>query len=75
MRRFPVRQRAIVAALREVRIEADLSQRQLAAKLKEPVNLIQRIEALERDVTVAEFVEIAKTLGVDPVELLRRALR
>lgn len=46
--KFPARQRAIVAAIAEAREAAGLSQRQLAAKLGEPSNWIQRIESLER---------------------------
>jgi ribosome-binding protein aMBF1 (putative translation factor) len=75
MRRFPVRQRAIVATLREARQKAGLSQRALSAKLGEPSNLIQRIEALERDMSVSEFVVIVQAIGADPAEVLRRALR
>jgi transcriptional regulator with XRE-family HTH domain len=73
--KFPARQRAIVAAIAEAREAAGLSQRQLAAKLDEPSNWIQRIESLERRVDVAEFIAIAKAVNADPVELLRRALR
>jgi ribosome-binding protein aMBF1 (putative translation factor) len=73
--KFPARQRAVVSAIAQAREAAGLSQRQLAAKLDEPSNWIQRIESLERRVDVAEFIAIAKAVGADPVELLRRALR
>lgn len=73
--KFPARQRTIVAAIAEAREAAGLSQRQLASKLGEPSNWIQRIESLERRVDVAEFIAIARAVGADPVELLRRALR
>jgi ribosome-binding protein aMBF1 (putative translation factor) len=73
--KFPARQRAVVSAIAQARESAGLSQRQLAAKLNEPSNWIQRIESLERRVDVAEFIAIAKAVGADPVELLRRALR
>jgi transcriptional regulator with XRE-family HTH domain len=73
--RFPARQRAIVAAIAEAREAAGLSQRQVAEKLGEPSNWIQRIESLERRVDVAEFIAIAKAVGTDPLELLRKALR
>lgn len=75
MTRFPARQRAIVAALRSAREEAGLSQRALAAALGESTTFIHMIEGLRRDVSVAEFIEIAKILKVDPMDLLRRAMR
>jgi transcriptional regulator with XRE-family HTH domain len=73
--KYPARQRAIVAAIKSAREAAGLSQRQLAGKLGEPPNWIQRIESLERRVDVAEFVAIAKAVETDAVELLKAALR
>jgi transcriptional regulator with XRE-family HTH domain len=75
LKKFPARQRAIVAALRSARTEAGLSQRALAEALGESTTFIHMIEGLRRDVSVAEFMEIARVLGLDPIELLRRALR
>ena len=75
MTKFPARQRAIVAALRSARTEAGLSQRALADALNESSTFIHMIEGLRRDVSVAEFIEIARVLEIDPLELLRRALR
>lgn len=73
--KYPARQRAIVAAIKSAREAAGISQRQLATKLGEPPNWIQRIESLERRVDVAEFMAIAKALNANPVELFERALR
>lgn len=73
--KYPARQRAVAAAIRSAREAAGLSQRQLSEKLREPPNWIQRIESLERRVDVAEFIGIAKALGVDAVELFRQAGR
>lgn len=75
MSSYPARQRAIVAALRDARVEAGLSQRELSLKLGESHSLISRVERLQRDVTVAELTAIAKALRLDPVELFRRTLR
>lgn len=72
LNKYPARQRAIVAALRSVREEAGLSQRALSEKLKEPSTYIHLIEALRRDIPVAEFIQIAKVLGIEPAELIRR---
>jgi transcriptional regulator with XRE-family HTH domain len=75
VKKFPARQRSIVAALRSARTEAGLSQRALADALGEAPTHIHLIEKLRRDVSVAEFIEIARVLKIDPLELLRRALR
>jgi transcriptional regulator with XRE-family HTH domain len=73
--KFPARQRVIISAIKSAREAAGLSQRQLAGKLGEPPNWIQRVESLERRLDVAEFIAIAKAVNVDPVELFRTALR
>ncbi|MBS0377228.1 MAG: helix-turn-helix transcriptional regulator [Proteobacteria bacterium] len=57
------------------RKEADLSQRQLAAKLRVTSNWVQRVESLERRVDVAEFIAIARALKVDPLLMLSKAMR
>jgi transcriptional regulator with XRE-family HTH domain len=73
--KYPSRYRAIASAIATARRQAQLSQRQLAGKLGVPPNWIQRIESLERRVDVAEFIAIARALGVDPRSLLSRVLR
>jgi ribosome-binding protein aMBF1 (putative translation factor) len=73
--KYPARQRAIVAAIRTAREAANLSQRELSAKLREPPNWVQRVESLERRIDVAEFVAIARAMNVDPLALLADALR
>ena len=73
--KFPSRQRVIVSAIRSAREAVGMSQRQLATKLGEPPNWIQRIESLERRLDVAEFIAIAKAVNADPVELFRQVTR
>jgi transcriptional regulator with XRE-family HTH domain len=75
VRRYPTGHMAIMSAMASARKLAGLSQRQLSVKLKEPINYIHRIENGERDVGVSEFVVIARAIGVDPAELLKRGLR
>ncbi len=69
------RHRALIAAIVEAREATGLSQREFAKKLNRTNNFVWRIEAGERKVDVLEFIEIAKAAGLDPLELLRRALR
>lgn len=64
-----------MAALVEARQAAGLSQRQLTAKLKRSSSFVWKTETGERRLDVLEFIEIARALDVDPVELLGRVLR
>lgn len=75
MTRQPVQQRAIIDALASARRDASISQRELSTRLRQAINFVQRIESGERDVSVAEFIAIARALEVDPCDLLRRTLR
>ena len=63
---------ALLAVLAASRKDAGLTQRELAARLKRPHSFISKIEAGERRLDVLEFVEIAKALKVDPVDLFKR---
>jgi transcriptional regulator with XRE-family HTH domain len=47
----------------------------VAGALGEAINFIQRIESGDRNVSVVEFISIAKAIGVDPCDMLRRTLR
>ncbi|HEY3850301.1 MAG TPA: helix-turn-helix transcriptional regulator [Steroidobacteraceae bacterium] len=62
--------RALIASIAKARRAAGLTQRQLAAKLKRSNSFIWKLEAGERQVNVLEFIEIARTLGVKPTELI-----
>ena len=55
----------------ELRKNAGLTQRQLAAKLKTGQALIARIELGERRVDLVELHLILEALGVDPAEEIR----
>lgn len=71
----PVRQQlAIIEAIAEARTKAGVSQRELSTKLREGPTFMQRIESGRRDVSVREFIKIARALGTDPCDLLGRAL-
>lgn len=64
-----------MAAIVEARQAAGMTQRQLTAKLKRSSSFVWKIEAGERRVDVLEFIEIARAVGADPLDLLRRVLR
>jgi transcriptional regulator with XRE-family HTH domain len=70
-----LRHRALIAALDEARERAGLTQRQLAAKLRRSDSFVWKYEAGERRIDVLEFMDIAKSLGIEATELLAQALR
>lgn len=61
---------------REVMIEArkakGLTQTELAAALKRTQTFVSNYERGERRLGLVDFVLIARTLGIEPTELLRR---
>lgn len=64
--------RALMAALTEAREQADISKRELSAKLRRAPNFAHYVETGERALTVCEFIEYARALRVDPAALLKR---
>jgi transcriptional regulator with XRE-family HTH domain len=67
--------RAVAEVLAEAREKAGLTQRQLAALLGRPHSVIGMIESEQRQVTVPEFITLAKKLGADPLDLFRAVLK
>lgn len=57
-------QEVLQALLRQVRLDADLRQEQLAAKLKRPQSFVSKYESGERRLDLVEVREICKALGV-----------
>jgi transcriptional regulator with XRE-family HTH domain len=66
--------RALCAALIEARMNAELTQRDLAARLKRAHSYVAKIENGERRLDVIEFIEIARALGMDPNKLFAKVL-
>ena len=60
--------------LMQSRAAADLNQTELAKRLGKTQSYVQKTEAGERRLDVAEFVEYAAALGDDPVRLLKSVL-
>lgn len=55
------------------RQEAGITQQELARRLSKPQSFISKYERRERRVDVAEFVLIARALGIAPATLIKRA--
>jgi ribosome-binding protein aMBF1 (putative translation factor) len=67
-------QQKVAETIRTMRVAADLTQRDLAARLKRPLNVVSRIEAGQRRVDFLEWVALCQACGADPVESGRRLL-
>ena len=68
------RHRRLVDVIVQAREAAGVSQRALAAKLKRSGSFVWKLESQEHRVDVLEFIDIARAVGVDPMELLRRVV-
>jgi ribosome-binding protein aMBF1 (putative translation factor) len=68
------RHRRLVEVIVQAREAAGLSQRALATKLKRSGSFVWKLESQEHRVDVLEFVDIARAVDVEPLELLRRVL-
>jgi transcriptional regulator with XRE-family HTH domain len=65
---------ALRAALRNMREEAGLSQRGLAARLDVPHSWVAKVEAGERRIDLVEFGWFAAACGAAPLAVLERLL-
>jgi transcriptional regulator with XRE-family HTH domain len=61
--------RAVVEVLRTARLQAGLTQNELASLIHRDQSHISLIEGSQRRLDLVEFHQIAKALGRDPVEL------
>lgn len=60
--------RKVPGFIRELRRRSGLTQTELGQKLKTSQVFVARCESGSRRVDVAEFIEIARALGVEPVD-------
>ena len=56
----------------EARKDAGLTQTELAAKLGKPQPFVSRYESGERRLDVLEFIEVCKSLGASPSNMIKR---
>ena len=64
----------MILALVEARRDAGLRQSDIARQLGQPQSFVSRYESRQRTLSVAEYVMVARAIGVDPVALMARAL-
>lgn len=63
---------AFIAVMVLARQEADMSQHELARRIGKPQSFVSKYERRERRLDVAEFIKVARALGLDPAKLIRR---
>jgi len=68
-------QSQIAETVRNMRAGANLTQRQLASRLRRPLNVISRIEAAQRRVDLLEWIALCEACGVDPVKMGTKMLK
>ncbi len=68
----PGDQKKLQALLRQVRLEAGLTQDQLAEKLGRPQSFISKYESGERRLDVLELREVCRAIGISLVDLVAR---
>lgn len=65
--------RKLRTALAKARLDASMTQEQVARKLKRPQSFVSKYESGERQLDVIEFVDVCIAIGVSPnsvIELL-----
>ena len=58
----------------EARRKADLTQHELAERLKKPQSFVAKYEGGERRIDVVEFIAICRAISADPIKLLRKLI-
>ncbi|WP_394707327.1 helix-turn-helix domain-containing protein [uncultured Celeribacter sp.] len=66
---------ALMAALKQARLNAGLTQTELAGRLERPQSFVAKYENGERKVEVVEFVQIVRAIGCDGNAILRGIAR
>jgi transcriptional regulator with XRE-family HTH domain len=68
------RQEALRTFLIERRTKAGLTQTELAKRLGEYQSFVARIESGQRRIDVVELLDLAKSIGFEPREAIKRLL-
>lgn len=55
----------------QARLNADLTQVDLAEKLRRPQSFVSKYETGERRLDVIEFIEVTDAIGADPARIIR----
>ncbi len=66
---------ALMAALKQARRDAELTQTELADRLERPQSFVAKYENGERKIEVVEFVYITEAIGISGKEVLEAVAR
>lgn len=66
------RYQRLLEVLLDTRVEAGLTQKELATKLGRPQSFVSKTENAERRLDVIEFIDLCRGLDADPHKLLIR---
>lgn len=69
---FTRRHQEFIAFIASARKAADVTQVELAARLKRPQSFVSKVERGERRLDVVEFCQVAEALGHEPSTLLQQ---
>lgn len=56
----------------EARKSAGLTQVEIASRLKQPQSYVSKYESGVRRLDVVEYMQVAKAIGFDPAELIKK---
>jgi transcriptional regulator with XRE-family HTH domain len=59
----------------EARDSGDLTQAEVAKRLRRPQSFVSKYERGERRLDVIEFIEVSEVLGLDPCNILQQIMR
>jgi transcriptional regulator with XRE-family HTH domain len=65
--------RSVIEALIAARKAAGLTQRDVALRLGKPPSFVGKVESIERNLSILEFLEWGAALEISPEELICRA--
>ncbi len=65
---------AFAAILKQARLDAKLTQQEVADRLGKPQSYVAKLENSERRIDVVEFIQLAKAMGIDPKVLFEKVL-
>lgn len=66
--------RSAIEAIKNVRLNGKVSQRELARRIGKSPSFINKIELLERRLDILEFIALAQALGLKPTEMLDKVM-
>ncbi len=69
---FTSRQKKLLTLLRQVRLEAGLSQKELAERLNRSQSFVSKFEQGELRLDILELYEFCKSVGISLQEFIRR---